>query len=164
MRDPDRQGMGRGWIVNAPPQKKDQEATLRSWLIYGPWHPMWSAWAISSVHLRDIEGVAPAKLQFPGATHEFLIVSLESPPARPDRPDPDDLNTWHLLMPPDASVQVTGITDEQAIAICDLMVETILAGNASPDAENRSFWKAMLPRTAAHYAGGLHGWPERSAG
>lgn len=94
-------------------------------------------------------------LQFPDASHEFLIFSLESPPGCPDRnPDPDDVSTWYMLQPPDAVVQVSGITDEQAAVIVDLMVQTILAGRASPDSDYRRWWEGAIRETAEHYRGG----------
>mgnify|MGYP003389946411 CR=1 FL=1 len=154
-RDPDRTGLGKAWIVPVPENAApEQAATVRGWLLRGPWHPLWSAWMIAVVHLRRIDGTREPYLQFPGASHEFLIISLESPPSCPDRdPDPDDVSTWYALEPPDAVVQVSGITDEQAAEIADLIVEKILAGDASPDSDFRAYWERTIPATAEHYNG-----------
>jgi hypothetical protein len=158
VREPDRTGVGRAWLIDPLPRTPDQAATVRAWLLRGPWHPAWSAWHVAVVHLRPVEGaLRKPYLQFPDASHEFLILSLVSPPGSDLEPDPDDVDGWIMLSPADAVVQVAGITDEQAAAICDLMVQAILDGRASPDSDYRSFWEGAIAATAAHYRYGEHG-------
>jgi hypothetical protein len=161
IRKPDLQAKGvhviQAWRIAAPITEPAQQATLRSWLVHGGFHPMWTYWLVSTVHLRDIPGTPPPAITIEGATHEFTILSLESPPSCPERhPNPDDLETIHHLIPPDVSHQLVGLTDEQAIAICDLMIQRIIDGQMSPDSDFRSHWNRALDATADHYRRGVH--------
>lgn len=158
IRTPDKASTNvRAWMITAKPTAKAQEATVRGWLLNGPFHPAWSYWIVSAIHLREIPGTPPPTIAVPGATHELLIISLQSPPSSPDRhPNPDDLESLHYLLPPDVSRQVAGLTDDQAARICDLMVVRILAGHMSPDSDFRSAWNRAIDETAEHFAGGGH--------
>src|SRR5260221_7732159 len=133
MRTPDLQGQGSAWRVTAR-GSTDSGATIDCWLVRGPWHPLWSFWLVSTIHLRDIPGQSkPAHKTFAAATHEFLIVSLQSAPSTPEvKPDPDDLETLRHLTPPDVAKQFVG-TDAEAVELCRLAVNAILFSGASPD-------------------------------
>ena len=167
MRAPDLSGVARGWridLVSANRQsgKPDTSATLAQWLVNGPFHPLWSYWIVACIHLRPIDGVPQAKVSVPGATHEFLIISLESAPGSPEhRPDPDDLSTWHILQPADCVHQEIGLTDQQAADICDLIVRAACEKGWTLDSDARSFWQDTIARTAEHFR--LGGHPEAVA-
>jgi len=113
MRDPELKGIGgKAWLVTQR-RTKDQSACLVAWLLVGGWHPLWTYWLISVVHLRPIEGVKAAHKDYEAAEYEVIIASLESPPSCPDvHPDPDNLGTIKFLTPLDFGLQFDGESDE----------------------------------------------------
>lgn len=154
MREPDATGRtGKAWQmskrVDGP---KDWEASIASWVVEANgFHPLWNRWVVSAIHLRPIEGVKPASLQFETATHEFVIAAID-----PESEFDVDRPPFMFLMPLDLTHQVGGIDDAQAARIVSLMVRTILDGNMSPDQDFRSLWESLLDNTARHMAEGKH--------
>jgi hypothetical protein len=140
----------------------DHEAGVATWLVNGPFHPLWSWWGVSVVSLRDMPGVRPPLRFYEGAEYEFVIVSLD--------PDQEvDIEAWEegrggfrWLTPLDAQVQFHGTTDEQAAEVAELAVEAILDGHASPDQDWRSWWEVAIPNTVEHVTRGMHA-PEGEA-
>lgn len=155
MREPDRSSpVAKAWRFQGQSAKPDHSACLAQWLLNGPFHPMWSWWAISVIHLRPIEGVRPAVLQYPEAEHELMIVSI-NPSCYP--PDPDGVESLALLQPLDLQYQFHGVGDDNAREICGLVIDAILDGRGSPDSDFRGFWKNSLDTTVEHYRDGTHG-------
>lgn len=160
MRSPDFQGVlgsWRAWRAALKPVgqrgRPDWDATLAHYLVRAPGaHAFWSEWWICLMHLRPIEGVRPAILQFPGAEHEILCVAQD--PAV--KGDPDDQETVRLLSPIDWAVQFKGCTDRVAIDVAETVIKAIMTGNASPDSDFRRFWERTIPATAACHAKGTH--------
>lgn len=147
----------RAWRLDLTKAKGDTTACIGEWLVQGPFHPFWSYWLVGAVHLRPIEGATQAPvINVPGASHEFLILSLDSPPAGTVRPDPDDFKTFRILEPPDFVQQQIGLTDEQAAEIVDGMVRAIVELGWSPDSDNRRHWDAVVGKTAEHARLGGH--------
>lgn len=130
----------------------DHQASCAAWLVNGPFHPFWRWWQLAIVHLRPIPGVKPAHVQFPGASHEVLIASID--PTRLREPDVEKIErgkqTLPYLQPLDLVHQVILASDAQAEELADLMIAPILAGSYSPDSDFRSAWKSILDRTAEH--------------
>src|SRR5216117_356305 len=59
--------------------------TVASWLITSErYHPYFHQWLLSAVRLGDVEGFPPAHLQFEGATHEILAMTLNPEAGRFD--------------------------------------------------------------------------------
>lgn len=158
-RAPDFRGVGewKAWRCRLPTvlEKPDHQATVAGWLLFCPGaHLAWSYWWITLVHLRDIPGVPPAKLRFPGAGWEVLCMAQE-----PDHaPDPDDATgTLRFLTPLDWVVQFGDVAnDEQATRVIEAVVDLIMSGRVSPDQDFRSFWMRSIPDTAACHATGKH--------
>lgn len=148
MRDPDIDGpVAKAWNV----QKGDHPTAVASWLVNGPFHPMWSWWAISAVRLRDVPGVPPAKKTYPEAEYEFLIMSIH-----PDHPpDPEDPHIHHLE-PLDVVEQFHGVTERDVVRIVEACIRAICEGRMSPDCDYRSAWKEAIAGTVAHYRAGGH--------
>lgn len=155
-REPELKHYGAAWRITAR-ANVDQDATVESWLVQGPWHPLWTYWLVASVHLRDMPGQSrPPVKRFAAATHEFLILSLQSPPGIADvHPDPDDLNTLRHLDPPDVVTQFVA-TDEEARKLVDLAVKAIVLTGKSPDSDYREWWVRSIPRTLEHIRFGKH--------
>lgn len=128
-------------------------------------HPLWKWWMISAIHLRPIDGVKPATLKRPTATHEFIILSMNPECGEPDL---DNFHAWldqqrdHLprrsvyLSPPDLVFQIDGSTDEITAEICRLLVKSFCDGTGSPDSDFRRVNEAAILATLDHLRAGKH--------
>jgi hypothetical protein len=119
---------------------------------------------VQVVHLRQLEGQPLAKLQFPGASHELLVLALN-----PDEPLPDvkrwgspgtPLMKW--LEPVDQCVQFIVADDDQARSVCEMAVRHIVLHGQSPDQDFRNYWASAIANTAEHAR--LGGHPDREVG
>jgi hypothetical protein len=153
---------GQSWRVTLPPVgergKPDFDGTVGGFLVRAPnAHPLWDHYMLSVIHLRPIAGVRPADIRLPGATHEFIIGSLN-----PEQPLPQTLEAHSdafrlsLLRPIDVVEQFIAATDAVADEILELSVRAIVDGHISPDQDYRSAWKQSIAATAAHFADGTH--------
>ena len=152
---------GRAWQVRMLPlgerEKRDHDGCVSAWIINAPGaHPFWSYWIMSIVHLRQIPGAPPAKFQFPGATHELQIVTLNPEHALPSL---DAGRGWqpHFLTPLDVVQQFEVANDAIAAELGEMAIRAIVDGRASPDQDYRSWWRGSIAATAAHYRSGKHG-------
>lgn len=147
---------GRAWRIAAAPQNADQTACLCQWLVEVPGaHAFWSRWTIAVVHLRSIEGVKPAVLKFPEATHEFTTMAID-PATYSEHEELPPKRGWAWMEPIDVVVQFQVGSDQEAKRIAELAVEMILAGQASPDEDYRSWWEEVPQKTARHCREGRH--------
>lgn len=147
-----------------PNERSDYPADRGTWLVYCPGgHPFWSWWVISLVSLIDIPGQPPAHFQYPGATHELLIMALS--------PEKEWSSIWKricvlqpgderpllpLLIPLDLVHQFTVPNDASAIALQGILVERCMLGDISPDSDYASLWRRIIDATAADFRG-AHG-------
>lgn len=169
MRDPDLKGAAvpsvppivgqwKAWRLALPPVgqrgRPDADATIAGWLVYCPGaHAAWSWWWLTLMHLRPIEGVKPAVLEYPEAT--FEIGSIAQQPNV--QPDPErGLETFAPLIPIDWMAQFHGVSDADAVRVLAAVVRAIMSGDVSPDYDFRSFWKRTIPATARCFAEGGH--------
>jgi hypothetical protein len=110
---------------------------------------------LTVVHLRPVEGVRPATLHFPGAGHEFLLVALN--PRHPVHGNEDPAG--HLT-PVNVCVQEAGLTDGQAVAICDGLAAMVVSGQlpAEPALSGgaQEPYKRVIRASAQHLREGLH--------
>lgn len=133
------------------PPTVDQTAVVGMWLVHAPHaHAFWSYYVMSVVHLRPIPGVKPAHRIHDDVTHEFLVLALDPGHAPPD---PLDWRWMHYLMPEDVVEQFQVPDDAAAARICELAVRACCAGLASPDQDDRSWWRGSIAETAAHERG-----------
>lgn len=140
-------------------------ATIAWWLLTGPWHPLWQQFSLTVVTLEPREGVAPAHLHFPGATHELAVIALN--PGQPPR-----LLTareFHeggfgaaggYLQPIDVCHQFEA-TDEEMIQVARLAAIACIAGGLTPSTDDarerlREVWLGSIVRTLAHLRGEAH--------
>ncbi len=150
MREPTLKGAASAWklagLKNMTKANPAWEATIARYILHCTWsHPFWSYYFISGVHLRPIPGVPPAHKQFPAASHEIMIYSLDP---REPAPDIDKVETGEtfpaIMTPPDLVHQVPGLTDKQFEYLLQDVVVTIVEGRAAPDVDFRSFWQRAL--------------------
>lgn len=146
MRKPDVVGtFGSAWKMD---WHDDRSALTTFWLVNGPtYHPSWEWWAILVIHLREVEGIASPYKQYPNATHEFQIVTLD--PAH--EVDIDALDKHEvplsLMSPPDVVVQFGGVTDAQAAVVAASAAYMICSG-CSPDEDFEEWWMGAVLRGA----------------
>lgn len=164
---PDLEGYGRAWRIEPPASTPEhqKQAGCGQWLVHAPHgHPFWPWYTVQAVHLRPLDGQPPAKVQFPGATHEWLVVALN-----PEEPLPDVTNWGAPGTPPmrhmepiDQCVQFIVADDDQARELVELTVKHILLDGVSPDQDFRSYWERAIANTAEHIR--LGGHPDREVG
>jgi hypothetical protein len=122
------------------------DACVGLWLVNGPFHPVWTWWAIIALHLRPIAGREDPYKEYPSAGHEIQIISLD-----PNHPiDIDDIDrggALHILTPPDCFVQCGGLMDIQAAAVVTGVAYMVCHGY-SPDEEQQAWWRSAILRAA----------------
>jgi hypothetical protein len=147
-------GVARAWRL----EPAEKLAGVGQWLVHAPHgHPFWPWYVVQAIHLRPLEGQPPAHVQFPGASHEWLVVALN-----PEAPLPD-VDRWaapgtppiRYLKPVDQCWQFIVASDEQAAQLCEQAVRCIVQG-VSPDQDFRAWWKAAIANTAEHVRLGGH--------
>jgi hypothetical protein len=148
----------RAWKSRFDPAKaehKDHTAAVAgaSWLVNGPFHPLWNWWAIAAISLRDIHGVPPANKRYPEAEWELMIIALD-PACCP--PDPDIEGQLRYLTPIDVVFQFDGVSEDVVREIVEMAVKAICDGRLSPDRDFRSAWQVTLNATVEHYKSGHH--------
>lgn len=159
---------GRAERVPLPPEeeraKPDHTATLAVWLITSPhYHPFWSQFLLSSVHLRDIEGVKPAHKLFEEAQYEVLVAALN--PEKGHR-DAKDGPPFRHMVPLNVREQFAAGTDEQVAHLTGLLAGGVVWGVLNPEPQGiigaREQWAHSIESTMAHLVtGGLaHGKPD----
>jgi hypothetical protein len=131
-------------VTPDPSDPPDWTSSIGTWFIDAPGQsPAWRHYMLSAVHLRPIDGVKPAVISEPGATHEFMMLAMD-----PEKnPDPLDPKTWSFLRPCNLTEQVTLPNDAAAgnlLGICAtrvaagiLWAEPMLSGQVEP-------WRSFL--------------------
>jgi len=157
-RDPDKWGkirMGPGRIVSVEAwllaEGPDQgPAHIVSWLVEGPFHPVWSQWVIGAVDLREHDGVAPANKGCELVTHEIVICAIH--PDDTINPGGKSPKQWRWLTPVDFAFQFAAVpladaaADALAADVVERMVDVICAGKMSPDSDYRRRWQRWTVR------------------
>jgi len=121
--------------------KLSNEWTLGTWIVNGPFHPLWSQWVCSLVHLRGSVDGATARLQFPGATHEFVVIAQNPEHRLTIDSGPESLC---LLRPVDVCQQLRATNDASAMARVEACLEYVRRGEISPDQDFRPVWRHLL--------------------
>lgn len=113
----------------------DRKALLHAWRIRAPWaHPVWYDYSLSLIHLRDLPGMGPAKLNLPGATHEFHLYAL-------DLDNQVDLSyPPKCLLPANFGAQFIAEDDEMAERRMEETIKEVCDGYLSPDTDYLSHW------------------------
>lgn len=172
---PDRREEGPyGLAVELPIRDSPEfSETVCYWLVTGEkFHPLWTQWLLTVARLREVEGLPPVNYQFEGATHEFLITSLN--PEYGDKditlPSGSPGKQWSgpeafmdfavreglpYLTPIDVSIQFEG-TDDEMSTMAIYACKAIVHGQLSPDQDFRREWKTSLVKTLAHIRGEEH--------
>lgn len=134
----------------------DWGATIANYFLTCPGQSIaWPNYLLSCIHLRPIDGVQPAVVKIPHATHEVMLLAL-NPAAKPTPTDP---RSWQHLTPANLMEQVELPDDDaarhllhdaaQAVVDGILWAEPPLSGQVEP-------WRTSLIRTSAHLRGEPH--------
>jgi hypothetical protein len=121
---------------------------------------------LSGIHLRDLPGLPPARLELPHFTHELVLWTIEPGHAGYDDPLP-----WPTLQPHSISVQFECDDDDQAVEVFEKMAWGMVNGLVPADpqvyvpelgamrtlAQLRTAWTDTVRATAEHArTGGTH--------
>ncbi len=128
---------------------KDWYAGIGNWFIDAPGQSAaWRHYVLSAIHLRAIDGVKPAHIREPHATHEFMMMALD-PKCKPDPLHPD---TWSFLRPHNLAEQVKLRDDSAAIMLLDQCATNIAEGRlwAEPPLSGQvEPWRSFLRQWAS---------------
>lgn len=135
----------------------DARGTVTAWWLDCPGQsPFWHVYLLSVVHLRPLDGVRPAVIGVPGATHELVVVALDPREPTPLMTDP---TTWKYLTPVNVAEQLELPDDDAARYAAYLaawgVVEGVLPAEP-PHTGQREPWRTSLVKTAAHLRGEVH--------
>jgi hypothetical protein len=138
-------------------------ASIVGWLITAPvYHPAWSQYLLSVIHLRPVTDVPEPILQHDGMTHELMVLALN--------PEGGQLTAevvagppgadWGYLTPVNIALQHTA-TDAEMIAVADLATAAVVHGQLNPETADapdrvRENWLAAVTKTLAHIRGETH--------
>lgn len=151
-----------GWAnrIEFPPNIA-KNGEICTWLLYAPdAHPMWAFHLLYAVHLRAQEGLGEPYKEFPDATHEIGVISLNPE----NQPYTEESYTEILrtkgprelyLTPFDALVQVSA-SDEQAKRVTAYAARSAAYGALIPDSDYREHWDRAIKDTLQHEQTGGH--------
>lgn len=148
---------GRAWLIPNKSNVLDHQAGLASWIVNVPGaHAFWAHWMVAVCHLRDIPGARPAVKKYPEAEYEFVIASIN--PELCPNPTPESAlqDGLQLLSPMDVVEQFHGVSDHDAIRVCEGAIRAIMAGHMSPDQDYRPIWREAIRETVRHFREGKH--------
>lgn len=139
--------------------------TVDGWLITAPtYHPLWSQYSMSVVRLDDdAPGFPPPYHQFPGTTHELLVMALN-----PDH-GPQTAETMTGYAETGGLPYLTPVNHAHQFIACDqelrqlasLAAWGVVNGHLNPETGDapaliREAWLASLTKTLAHIRGEAH--------
>ena len=125
-------------------------SNLVVWILTLPGQAVWTQYALSLIHLREMGAAMAAFKQSEEATHELLLAALAGRvSARAEDP-----STWHMLVPVNLVHQVAGLDDGQAVHLAELvargLVDGVLPAEPTGLPGALDYWRTCLDKTAAH--------------
>jgi hypothetical protein len=139
-----------------PDDPPDWRGTVATWFLDCPGQsPAWRHYLLFVIHLRPIEGVRPAEIRVPHATHEVYLFALDPQPG----PTPMDVKAWRFLRPQNVMEQVQLPHDEAASELAGLAAKAVVEGKlpAEPPLSGaKEPWRTSVLQTAAHLRGEEH--------
>lgn len=152
-----------GTAVRIPRENwPEKMAQLSTWIITAPcWHIFWSQYLITVVSLATFPDIDPPHLQFPGATHELIVLTLnpDHGPYDARACTPENPVTF---MPPHNVCEQFVTTDERAIEVCDLLARAVIDGLMCPETIEdpqgvQAAWRQSISVTLDHFRDPSHG-------
>jgi len=137
---------GCAWMSNDMAARKYlgmSEASLVCWFIEAAWaHPIWHSYALSLVHLRQLEGFPENLIYLDGATHEMALFALD--PKTPREPQVEGRAKLAALSPINFAAQFIEISDELALDRIKRTIQMILNRELSPDTDFIRSWVRLF--------------------
>lgn len=121
---------------------EERDATVAGWVVFAPLsHPFWPYHLVGAIHLRPLPGEkSPAKIYLPGATHEVIVHAID-PTVVPSLVNPRTLRPTNFIGQWIVRERRNPVDlDRVAAAKIRGCVEEILAGQLSPDTDDREQW------------------------
>lgn len=156
--------MGTATLLDINPKIHGAATTVTWWLLQGGWHPAWSQFVLAVVSLRDVDGYPPAKLHYPGATHELQVLALDpgNPPRVHSVPElvEHGIALCGYLQPIDVIHQFIA-TDDEMTELAELLARACVDGMMTPSTDDareaiRQGWLSACVKTLAHMRGEEH--------
>ena len=147
---------GRAWNVPIAEHRPDgdRHSTIAAYMLESQrFHPHWSRWLLSVIHLRPVPGIRDAVIRLPGATHEIMIASLD-PDSYDEHATFPPPTGFRMLSPLDVAEQFIVPADQYAVRLLRIGVEACCIGIASPDSDHRHAWHMSIHQAAASYRDG----------
>lgn len=142
---------GKGWVGShgkARPFREGPEpgtGAVGGWLVLAPFvHPVWDQYLFQLIHLREIDGMKPAVITLPDATHELYVWAID--PSKPVGSDAKEDAQLALLQPLNQLVQFIAPSDEAAKRRCLDAVLAVIAGRLSCDDDFRTAFETFIRR------------------
>lgn len=150
-------GFGTANEVSIQPGVRGSDTTIACWLLQGQWHPHWHQFVLSVVHLRELEGWPPPKLDFPEATHELLVMAIDPSEEPCTVEELESGQQVKFLMPIDVAEQFIA-TDEEMVRVTDLCAQACMDGRLNPSTDDartflREQWRISVQQTLEHFRG-----------
>lgn len=119
-----------------------RRASVGCWFVYAPWmHLAWAWHYVGLIHLRTIPGAPVPRLDFPQATHEFVVYALD--------PNHDVIaEALRPLSPVSIVQQFDAASDSHARLIVEDALELVAQGRCSVDSDFRPTWRHLLRECA----------------
>lgn len=140
-----------GW----KPDGQYGEATIGCYVLRLPHaHPFWKHYLMIGIHLRPIEDVPEAELDFEGATHQISVMALD--------PNFDPSPPWHYLQPGNVQFQVKS-TDEEVVKLLETFANATINIDFPVEDGGKTlsgYWQRTALETLDHD----RGHPEAKAG
>lgn len=122
----------------------DHDASIGQYILESNrFHPFWNQWHVCLIHLRDINGVKPAKKINDDATHEIMVIA-QNPDIKAKH---DDADTFSFLQPIDVVVQFKAENDADALRLFEDLIGKIKKQELSPDSDYRKRWLMFIEMT-----------------
>ena len=120
-----------------------KRADVAHWVIERPdAHPFWHSYVVILFHLRRIEGLPPAVIYRPGATHEFWLAALDP---RLEREKVIHSGSIPFLRPVNFASQIIAGSDAEAYgAVYRDVVGAVADGALNPDTDALNAWIAKF--------------------
>lgn len=136
------------------------DTTVTYWLLTGRWHPLWPQFVLTVMSLRPNPGSPDPILNFPGATHELLVIALH-PDDGPRTPDLMERRGIGRYLRPVDVVHQFEATDDEMRELAGLLAAACVHGQLTPSTDDareqlREAWLGTCVRTLAHMRGEEH--------
>lgn len=131
-------------------ERREGQAYSVGWIVDAPWaHPVWNQYLVTLYDLTTPTEHGAPTIYLEGATHEFIVYSLD-PGQRFDAVPAFDNDaeimrmSKAMLEPGNHGYQIVADDDAAATSRIEKVVAAIAEGRLSPDTDFRTTWDALF--------------------